>query len=109
MKFIFEVYNKRLSTSRAIVGKMLTSAVDANVVIPPEIVRDANDFLEMYTKYREKVVGSEKDPSSQIYNGDINTDVYKGKNGNTVVGLHSLLSFGKKIESRISKSVTEKK
>lgn len=105
MRIILADYIKKMKSTKAIVDKMLASSTEET--LGNENVKNAKDFLEMYKKFTAKLVGNR--PETQIYNGDINKDIFSGPNGNKVVGIVSLKKYGLNVVSALSKAVKEKK
>ena len=105
MKFILADYMNRANMLAATLTKMLYTVDTEHIQISKEARDMANDYLEMYKQYKEKLV---IDSQASVYNGDINYDWFVGPNGSKVQGLLALDTFGRAAQKKISSCVTGK-
>ena len=96
---------KRSDMTAATLTKMLYTVDSQHIEITKKARSMANDYLDMYNQYREKIVS---DSQASVYNGDINYDWFVGEGGNKVQGLIALDKFGKLAQKELSSCVTGK-
>lgn len=110
MRIRFTAIYQELTTNKAIIDRMLYTAGDRINLMSQDLREMASDYLEMYKKFKEKVVENGNEESA-VYNGSIMNDWYSGKYGNKCQGLLALREFSRRIIKNINESVgaTKKK
>ena len=102
MRFLFDVYDKKMTEILAILNKM-------TYTVGPQISENTNkkieDFNAIYKSFKNKCVYGE---NGGIYNGNVNSDIFSGPNGTKLKGLHSIKTFGLSIIDEIKDQTAKK-
>ena len=98
MRFILTEFDKRVTTYKAIISKILSEDA-VNNYLSDDLRTQGYDFIEMYKTYKKKLV---TDATASVYNGDINNDILSGPGGTKVKGLPALQIYARKLSDAMT-------